>query len=607
MKSKGFYIKSIIATGDGKETTQVDFKMGCNLIFGPSDTGKSAVFSVINFLLGKNGNPKEVPEGDGYDVYYMEFITLHDDNIHTAKRKLNEKKILVKECCFSDFDKNENNGTLYVLSGKKNSYSNYLMSLNGHSNELELKKSSTKKIALTFTWIKQLILANETRIVSEEPVFNPSGQFSNQQLERSLIYYLTTGIDDKSFTPAEREDLRTSRIQGMIEITNENIKSIESRIFKLGDVSYADFEDDAAMHTIQSQLDTENSRLNQLHNNINADEEKKRVLLSKILFVREFLKRITILEKHYLVDISRYEYLNKGRTLFDVIDEIHECPICHSEIEDSSKIDDRFKNAISEGYKEVASKLADIRTLVDRKRNELIKLETDLKNTEHLIRNMNLQMNSFVINLHSLKNMLLKYQENIEKKSELKYLNNESRRLYTKLAILNEQVKGKSTNTGYIRTTNINDDFCEILKTKLMNWNIIDNVPVVFNEDSFDFVFGGKKRTSCGKGTRGVTCSAILMTLLEFCDKNNIPFSSLLVLDSPLTAHFDDEIIDVNEITQTRFFNYCNDHISNYQLIIFDNKSPNKEKREILNNIHYIDFSEEGKNGFYPKKTEDTN
>ena len=142
MKSKGFYIKSIIATGDGKETTQVDFKMGCNLIFGPSDTGKSAVFSVINFLLGKNGNPKEVPEGDGYDVYYMEFITLHDDNIHTAKRKLNEKKILVKECCFSDFDKNENNGTLYVLSGKKNSYSNYLMSLNGHSNELELQNSS---------------------------------------------------------------------------------------------------------------------------------------------------------------------------------------------------------------------------------------------------------------------------------------------------------------------------------------------------------------------------------------------------------------------------------------------------------------------------------
>lgn len=602
MQSKGFYIKSIIATGDGKETTQVDFKMGCNLIFGPSDTGKSAIFSVINFLLGKEGNPKEVPEGVGYDVYYMEFVTLHDDNIHTAKRKHNEKKILVKECSFSDFEKKGNTGTLYVLTGKKNNYSNYLMNLNGHSNEPQLKKSYTEKSALTFTWIRHLILADENRIVSEYPIFNPSGQFTYQTLERSLIYYLTTGNDDKSFAPAEKEDLRKSRVRGMIDITNENIANIESRIFKLGDVSYADFKDDGAMHSIQSQLDTENERLNLLHNNINADEEEKRVLLSKILFAKEFLRRMTMLEKHYLVDLSRYEYLNKGTALFDVIDEIHECPICHSNIEDSSKIDDRFKNAINESYKEVASKLADIRTLVEGKKNELIKLETELKNTEDSIRCMNLQMKSFVINLQSLKNMLLKYQENIEKRSELNYLNEESRNLYTKLAILNEELKSKSTNTGYNRITNIKDDFCEILKAKLMNWNIIGNIPVVFNEDSFDFVFGGKKRLSCGKGTRGVTCSAILMTLLEFCDKNNIPFSSLLVLDSPLTAHFNEGKMDVEEITQTRFFKYCNDHIFDYQLIIIDNKAPNEEDRKVLNNIHYIDFSKEGRNGFYPKK-----
>ena len=356
------------------------------------------------------------------------------------------------------------------------------------------------------------------------------------------------------------------------------------------------------MHAIQSQLDTENGRLNQLHNDINADEEKKRVLLSKILFVKEFLRRMTMLEKHYLVDLSRYEYLNKGTALFDVIDEIHECPICHSKIADYSKIDGRFKNAISEGYKEVASKLADIRTLVEGKKNELIKLETDLKNTEHLIRSINLQMNSFVINLQSLKNMLQKYQENIEKKSELNYLNHESRHLYTKLSILKEELKNKSTNTGYNRMTNIKDDFCEILKAKLMNWNIIGNVPIVFNEDSFDFVFGGKKRLSCGKGTRGVTCSAILMTLLEFCDKNNIPFSSLLVLDSPLTAHFNEKKMHAEKTTQAHFFKYCNNNISDYQLIIIDNKAPNEEERKILNNIHYIDFSKEGRNGFYPKK-----
>ena len=120
----------------------------------------------------------------------------------------------------------------------------------------------------------------------------------------------------------------------------------------------------------------------------------------------------------------------------------------------------------------------------------------------------------------------------------------------------------------------------------------------------FDFVLGGKKRLTCGKGARGVTCSAILMTLLEYCDEKNIPFSNLLVLDSPITAHFDEETEDLDETTQSKFFKYCNDNINDYQLIIIDNKSPNEEERRVLTNINYIEFSKNGRNGFYLGKIE---
>ena len=50
MKSKGFYIKSVIAVGEGMITSRVDFKDGCNLLFGPSEMGKSSVFSLIDFI-----------------------------------------------------------------------------------------------------------------------------------------------------------------------------------------------------------------------------------------------------------------------------------------------------------------------------------------------------------------------------------------------------------------------------------------------------------------------------------------------------------------------------------------------------------------------------
>ena len=68
-------------------------------------------------------------------------------------------------------------------------------------------------------------------------------------------------------------------------------------------------------------------------------------------------------------------------------------------------------------------------------------------------------------------------------------------------------------------------------------------------------------------------------------------------------AHFSDELLKPEETTQNKFFRYCNDNIKNYQLIIIDNKSPNEEEREILSNIHYIEFSESGRQDSVPKPT----
>ena len=75
MSKKGFYIKSIIATGDGMITSKVEFQDGCNLLFGPSEKGKSSVFSIIDYMLGANNKPNDVIESRGYSDYYMEFVT----------------------------------------------------------------------------------------------------------------------------------------------------------------------------------------------------------------------------------------------------------------------------------------------------------------------------------------------------------------------------------------------------------------------------------------------------------------------------------------------------------------------------------------------------
>ena len=60
----------------------------------------------------------------------------------------------------------------------------------------------------------------------------------------------------------------------------------------------------------------------------------------------------------------------------------------------------------------------------------------------------------------------------------------EARRLYQKLAILKQEEKTNPQKDAYIRTTNIGEEFCEKLKRKLVEWNVIDpNDSVIFNED----------------------------------------------------------------------------------------------------------------------------
>ena len=91
------------------KTARVDFKEGCNLLFGPSDSGKSTVFSVMEFMLGKSigknsKSPKPVTEGKGYDTYYLEIVTNEDNTVHTFRRKENENNMLIKDCAYEQFE-----------------------------------------------------------------------------------------------------------------------------------------------------------------------------------------------------------------------------------------------------------------------------------------------------------------------------------------------------------------------------------------------------------------------------------------------------------------------------------------------------------------------
>jgi AAA15 family ATPase/GTPase len=92
MANKGFYIKSVVVKGEQVQDTQVDFVKGCNVIYGPSDTGKTSLYSVIEFLLGKSSNPKIPLEGKGYTDFLMEIHTYGEEKETNRKCSICSRK-----------------------------------------------------------------------------------------------------------------------------------------------------------------------------------------------------------------------------------------------------------------------------------------------------------------------------------------------------------------------------------------------------------------------------------------------------------------------------------------------------------------------------------
>lgn len=602
MSKKGFYIKSIISTGDDMQTSMIEFHDGCNLLFGPSEKGKSAVFSIIDYMMGAD-NPNEVKEAAGYTDYYMEFVTYEDSVTHTAHRKIGKSKVIVEDCSFNEYGTGTVSPRTYKTKGKiKNdemSYSAYLMKLNGYSKNLKLKKSTNSKVNMTFTWARHLFLVGEDRVVSRNPIFIPQNDTVSKTQEKSFLYYITTGQDDSSFQESENENIRRSRIGGMISLAESSLNEVNTKIQELGDVSFADFKGDDFFEAQKQQIQKQEIELNSLYKDRTDIEETIRKQKSQILFAKEFVKRMSLLQKHYTLDLQRYEHLYEGLSLMIPLTEEHTCPVCHSQIVNSDVVNEDYKDALKAEYNKTQAKLTDIKNVITEKKTELDELETKLHSSEVSASKISSSIRDFEPHINDLKATLLKYQENIEKKAYSTFLQAEAQRLSKQIDELKKEQKAKTKADDYTRQSSIDTNFCNSVKSKLQAWNVIGDETVVYDESLFDFSIGGQKRILCGKGSRGVTCTAILMTLIEFCKEEGIPFSQLLVVDSPLTAHFNDERVDADQTTQARFFKYCNETEFDYQLILIDNKAPSITDRENMNGIHFIEFSESSRNGFY--------
>lgn len=212
----GFYIKEFEARGNGKKPARISFINGCNVIYGGSDNGKTTLFKLIDFILGKSS--KDIilpPQGDGYTDFYLE-IRDGDNVPYTLHRKNGENEINVKKTSLKDYDSVLDTEKYSSSSRAAQPISMYLLQLS-KIHDVYLKNGSTKSL-LYYSHIRHLFMVDEERMVTEKnSSFIPEFNYAIRELYKSIISYLVTGIDDKEYQPEEKASVRKTRLNGKKE------------------------------------------------------------------------------------------------------------------------------------------------------------------------------------------------------------------------------------------------------------------------------------------------------------------------------------------------------------------------------------------------------
>lgn len=606
----GFYITHLRVTGYNKVPAEISFDNGFNLVSGVSDTGKSYIFSCLNYMLGKEDNPKSIPESVGYDNFYLGIKTFEGDE-YTIYRRLFEKSAKVKKCSVCEYENSKSNIEEYFLDNKKKkNLSSFLLKLNGIEDKF-LKKSKSKKVNLIYSYIRKLTLISETRVVVEDSPFYPTSQFTEKTLYQSLFAYLLTGKDYSNFIPEEEEKIRKSRLNGKLEFVKNRIESISKDLDTLCSMkssTNSTFEED--IKSLEKQSLELNAVISDLYQKKASKFKELEAQKSSRLFYSELIERMKLLEKHYNSDLSRLNFIDEGQNLLGQLQTVN-CPLCEAEmeseklqeVEQNIKVKDSIdfeKSKIIEKLKDLASTIATNQLEVENISKKINELDIAYLGLDKAIKN------EFIPTLNSVKEKLRNIKGTVTLASKIELLDNELNFYINVRKNVELQISLKPTPQIPDKVdSEIVDDLCMEVKNILKEWNYPKSDSVIFDSGSkvFDFVISGKARSAYGKGMRAISYSAVLFALVKYCTKKSIPFTKSLVIDSPLTTYHGkekktaDHEIDAN--IEHAFFKYFANREMTFQFIMFDNKIPPNNLTGKLNYVNFTGDNGVGRKGFF--------
>jgi len=606
----GFYIKKLMVVGDGKEPAQITLEKGLNVIYGPSNTGKSYIYQCFDYAFGAK-KIKKISESKGYSKLLLEIRTYTDNLPITIVRFLDDKKIYYYKSSIDDLD---NNSTYYPLKDEHDpvgldNISKFLLNQIGiPQNKFLVKNKRGTKQSLGFRAIAHLTVISETNIISEEksPVLDI--QKTQQTYSKSVFRYLLTNQDDWACQEIEKAEIRKAKNDAKIEYLIEEIDSLEKEKQGLTP-NYKDTTNELGLDYYKEQIISFENRIKERrkelqslaseNNKLNLQKNKAQITLDKF----------QLLNKQYLSDLERLEFISSGNKLISQIHVSH-CPLCDSEIsEDEETIDhSEIIECCCNEKMRIQTNLQDLKISIGDLSRELETLNNMLMSGESQANEVTKEIE--VISSKELVPLKILINEMIENAKLKARMSDIDQTIIRKRGEVVEFKESKKIKEGSVAGSlfieeSIYDALCEDIKNSLLDCGYTEVEIVSFDEKTQDIVINGEHRLSNGKGYRAFFFAVFSATLMLYLKKVQHPFSNVLILDSPLTTLKESEMATaieddfISNSLQDGLFCFLADKFKDSQAIIIDNKEPPKSLNGKVNSIVFTKGLSQGRYGFF--------
>ena len=591
---KRFIIASKTESGERIGST-LDLAPGLNIVYGPSNTGKTLILDCVDFMLGGEARRLYKP---ALRIYAVTMILDVDGAEVSLYRELDEKKndiIVISKAPGIE-------GGTYTVGAKtkdKDTISSLWLKLMGIDKDVKIIRQieDSMEQALTVRTFYHFFVINENRISGENSILKAGSQTYTKNIPVPTITSLIYLAKELNYISPNGAPKTSSKIITVKRTTAQSIVDGSVNAMRERETISIKSDDPRTVEEIQTEINEILEQISAAEDSLQKTTDRDQIVTNQLIEITSAIAESTILKNRYNALRTQYES-DMRRLTFIAEADIHKgkipkldhCPFCNGELP-KEKTQSCLDAAIAEADK-IELRIKDLQYADEALSKEMDKLQSQ---REALVREQQ-QVQAAIRGelrpqVEALRDKLAIFTAALEKAKAKEMLKH-----FTE--VLNEQLLRIKNEDEFSNDFDVREKIREVLQeplerllTEILEKCNYDNyVGSRFDEDMCDVVVNGSEKLSQGQGFRAFLNSVMALAVQEMLNEFNMHMPHLLVMDSPILSLKEREEDKGTEITSDSMrgglFQYMIEHEKNRQTIILENEIPTLDY-STANIIHF--------------------